>query len=82
MSGIGDIVFHRDVEHEFDGVLYEQSEDYFLIRTQPFEIDTSRWSPVETATVVEHRWWSLDELRDTHDRVFPEGLIEFVESVL
>jgi 8-oxo-dGTP pyrophosphatase MutT (NUDIX family) len=78
----GDIAFHLDIEHEFDGVIYEQSEDYFLIRTQPFDMDTSGWSPIEVATVVEHRWWAIDELRRTDDRVFPEGLVEYLNTLI
>ena len=77
----GPVVHQRTIEFEFDGVRYEQSEDYFLVRTQLFELDRSRWSPIEVATVVEHRWWSLDELRTTQDRVYPEGLLDLLERL-
>lgn len=79
---VGDVVFQREAEFQFQGVIYEQTEDYFLVRTDSADIDTSGWTPTEVATVVEHRWWSIDELRATSDRVFPEELVQFLQTIL
>lgn len=78
----GAVVLQRTVEFEFDGVVYEQSEDYFVVRAEQFALDTSRWSPIEVATVVEHRWWSLEELRTTQEQVYPEGLPELLQRLI
>ena len=78
---LGPVVLERTIEFEFDGVLYEQSEDYYVVRTEPFELDNSRWSPIEVATVVVHRWWTVDELRATGDDVYPKGLIDLLHRV-
>jgi hypothetical protein len=78
---VGPIVFTRAIEHEFDGVCYDQTEVYFLVRAPAFTITTGGWTPVETATVVEHRWWSKDALRSTRDTVFPEALADYLETV-
>lgn len=78
----GAVVLQRTVEFEFDGVVYEQSEDYFVVRAEQFSLDTSRWSPIEVATVVEHRWWSLEELRTTQEQVYPEGLPELLQRLI
>lgn len=75
---LGPIVLERTVEFEFDGVILEQTEDYFVVRTQRFDIDTSRWTSVELATVVEHRWWAIDELRSADAAIYPEDLLAFV----
>lgn len=78
----GAVVLQRTIEFEFDGVVYEQSEDYFVVRAEQFSLDTSRWSPIEVATVVEHRWWSLEELRTTQEQVYPEGLPELLQRLI
>ena len=74
----GAVVMQRAIEFEFDGVIYQQTEDYFLVRTERFELDTSRWTSIEVATVVDHRWWSVEELRTTVDQVYPEGLVDLL----
>ena len=79
---VGAVVFRRTIEFEFDGVLYEQAEDYYLVRTELFELDRSGWSPIEVATVVEHRWWSVDELRRTTETVYPEGLADLLTRIV
>jgi len=78
----GSVVMERSIEFEFDGVIYQQTEDYFLVRTDPFELDNSRWSPIEVATVVEHRWWPVDELRTTREVVYPEGLVDLLDRAM
>lgn len=80
-GSLGSVVLQRSIEFEFDGVVYQQSEDYFVVRTDRFEIDNSRWSAIEVATVVEHRWWTVDELRLTRDQIYPEGLVDLLQRV-
>jgi 8-oxo-dGTP pyrophosphatase MutT (NUDIX family) len=81
-DALGEPVFERELVHEFDGVVYDQSEVYFLVRTEPFDIDTSRWTEVERSTVVEHRWWSRDDLAATTDLVYPDGLVDRLDRLL
>jgi 8-oxo-dGTP pyrophosphatase MutT (NUDIX family) len=78
----GPVVLRRVAEFEFDGMIYEQTEEFFLVRTPVFALDTSGWSPIEVATVVEHRWWTIDELRTTNDLVYPEGLAELLDRLV
>lgn len=77
---VGPVVLERETEFEFGGVVYEQVEDYFLVRTPHFSIDTSKWTPIEVATVVEHRWWTVEELERTEEPVYPEGLLSLLEA--
>ena len=79
-DGMGPVVLERVTEFEFDGVLFEQVEDYFLVRTAPFSVDTSRWTPIEVATVVEHRWWTREELEHTQELIYPEGLLALLDG--
>lgn len=79
VNDLGPIVMQRSIEFEFDGVVYEQTEDYFVVQAERFDVDNSRWSSIEVATVVETRWWSLDELRTTSEQVYPEDLAGLLE---
>jgi 8-oxo-dGTP pyrophosphatase MutT (NUDIX family) len=78
---VGPVVLEREIEHEFDGVIYDQRETYFLVRVDPFVLDTSQWSAIEVATVAEYRWWSREKLRSTTERVFPSGLAELLDRL-
>jgi 8-oxo-dGTP pyrophosphatase MutT (NUDIX family) len=78
---MGPVVMTRSTDFEFDGVVYEQTEDYFVVRSEPFVVDSSRWSAIEVATVEEHRWWSIEDLRETDDAVYPENLLELISRV-
>lgn len=82
VADVGPIVLHLDIEHEFDGVIYDQSEDYFLIRTPAFVLDDNGWTSVERATVEEWRWWTRAELATTTERVFPATISEELDRLL
>jgi 8-oxo-dGTP pyrophosphatase MutT (NUDIX family) len=82
ISDPGPVVFTREFSWEFEGEDYDQTEWFFLVRTTRFEPNSSRWTAMESATMRGHRWWSLAELRDTDETVFPENLASTLESLL
>lgn len=66
-----------------DGVNHHTFVDHFyLLQVQDFELDSSGWTQEEHRDVVEHRWWSLSELRDSGESVSPPGLVDFLTSHL
>jgi 8-oxo-dGTP pyrophosphatase MutT (NUDIX family) len=77
---LGPIVHTDEVEFRFDGVIYEQSQVFFLVRTPAFEVDTSRWNSLEVASIVEHRWWAVADLRATTDQIYPAVLVDLLDS--
>ena len=40
------------------------------------------WTDLEREVMVEHRWWSLEELSRTEATVWPENLREMIETAL
>jgi 8-oxo-dGTP pyrophosphatase MutT (NUDIX family) len=69
-------LWHMHAEFEAGGVLLRQEERYFLIRTGESELrlgDTVREAHA-TEGILAARWWLLDELLTTSERVFPEDL--------
>jgi 8-oxo-dGTP pyrophosphatase MutT (NUDIX family) len=78
----GPVVFTRRFHWTFEGQPFDQEEAYFLVRTSTFAPASDAWTDVEKATVIDHRWWSVDDLRRTHEVVFPERLADLLEELL
>lgn len=66
-----------------DGQNYHTFTDHFyLLQVDDFELDVSGWTQDEVRDVVEHRWWSLAELKESGEWISPPGLVEFLTSHL
>lgn len=81
VDAVGPVQFERDATFEFEGVTYQQHEQYFVVRTERFAPTRDGWTEVERRSVLEHRWWSADELAATADVVYPERLGERLRDV-
>lgn len=79
---LGEPVLHREIAFSFAGTDYAQAEQFFLARVDAYEVDTAGFTPLEVASVVEHRWWRRCDLRDTTDVVYPEGLPDLLDRVV
>jgi 8-oxo-dGTP pyrophosphatase MutT (NUDIX family) len=75
-EALGEIVHERLTVFPFGGRTYRQSEDYFLVRVEGHEVDTSGFSEVENRFVLGHRWWHPEEIRTTDEKVYPEELLD------
>jgi 8-oxo-dGTP pyrophosphatase MutT (NUDIX family) len=71
---LGPHIWDRRHVVSFNGRLSDVREVWFLARVPAFDIDTSGFSKLETATISEHRWWSVEQLRGTTDRLTPTDL--------
>jgi hypothetical protein len=78
----GDVVYKRRFDWDFEGIEYDQEEWYFFVRADHFEPHPAALTEVETATLRGFRWWPIRDLRDTTEKVFPEGLSELLERHL
>ncbi len=56
------------------GVSLAADEEYFLADSGGALIDTSGFTELEVSTVLGHRWWTHQELRDTAEVIFPRQL--------
>lgn len=78
----GPVVMRLRFEWEFEGSRYDQEEAYFLVRTDGFTPSSTGWSDTERATMLDHKWWSTEELRSAIEVVYPEGLADLLESLI
>lgn len=66
-----------------DGINQHSYVDYFFqYRVDHFELDDSNWTDDERRDVLEHRWWSVQELMESGESVGPFGLVEFLQHHL
>ena len=78
VDDLGEAVWVRRARFPFEGSTYDQAEHYFVARVVDAQIDASGWTDLEQRSVVDHRWWSADELRRTQETVYPENLADLL----
>ena len=72
--GIGAEVWQRRVVHTIDAVTWDLRERYFLAPVAAFDPVPAGLTPYEAANILELRWWTLEELSTTSERLVPQGL--------
>jgi 8-oxo-dGTP pyrophosphatase MutT (NUDIX family) len=77
-ADLGAAVHFRVTTFPWGDQLFEQSEDYFVLRVDQHEVDTSGFDEVETAAVIGHHWWSREELAATDERYYPRELLDLL----
>jgi 8-oxo-dGTP pyrophosphatase MutT (NUDIX family) len=76
-------VWHEVAEFPLDDRLYRQTQDFYVVRV-PGEcaVDTSGFDELEVRTVEAHRWWTVAEIREAEEMVYPRCLADLVEGLL
>jgi 8-oxo-dGTP pyrophosphatase MutT (NUDIX family) len=74
----GPILLHREFDFRFNDQSWHADEAYFIVRTTRFDVSTDGWDDVERQSIVQHRWWPLEELLGTQETVHPDGLAELI----
>jgi 8-oxo-dGTP pyrophosphatase MutT (NUDIX family) len=63
-----------------DGERVMADERYFLVRSEDTSLSSDGWTALEVEVMVDHRWWSRDELAQTSDTVWPENLLAIISA--
>jgi 8-oxo-dGTP pyrophosphatase MutT (NUDIX family) len=63
-----------------EGEPVQADERFFLIRVNEPKIDTSRHTATELALMTRHRWFTLDELADWPEAIYPEALAALIQQ--
>ncbi|MFC7244043.1 NUDIX hydrolase [Catellatospora aurea] len=77
---LGPVVHSEIAEFSFDGVAYRQEQDFYLVRVPQWRVDTSGFDEVEQQWVHAHHWWSLPELRETAEVLYPADLVAVLDG--
>lgn len=75
-------IHERVTEFLFDGQSIRQHEVYFYLVAPSFAVNSEEWTELERRSLVDSRWWTLRELRETTDTVFPAELAQLVEGLI
>lgn len=75
-------VHQETAEFSLAGTDYRQDNEFFVARVDAHDVDTSGFSDLETAFMLEHRWWSADDLRSTPETVYPTALPALLERLV
>lgn len=71
---LGAPVWQETLEFTFDSRWYRQEQDFFLTRVPAWDVDTAGFDEVERASIDGHRWWTIEELELTAERIYPGEL--------
>ncbi|WP_298302210.1 NUDIX domain-containing protein [uncultured Erythrobacter sp.] len=63
-----------------EGEPIQADERYFLIRVDKPEIDTGGHTELERKVMTQHRWFTLSELADWPEAIFPDNLVEIIST--
>ncbi|MEX2695841.1 NUDIX hydrolase [Rhizobium mongolense] len=64
-----------------NGEVVWAEERFFGVRTIRNSISDQGWTEDERDVMADHRWWSAEELKQTTEIIFPDGLLELVSHV-
>jgi 8-oxo-dGTP pyrophosphatase MutT (NUDIX family) len=64
-----------------EGEPVQADERFFLLRVAESQIDTSRHTALEQRLMTQHRWFTLEELEDWSEAVFPADLATMIRSL-
>ena len=76
---LGPVVHVREHTFPWDARILHQSERFYLVRVDRHEAVPTIDLAAEGVTEV--RWWTLDELDDTDERIVPSELAQLVRSL-
>ncbi len=79
---LGAEVWHRRHVFTWRGVELDQRERWFLARVARFEPNSEAMTGTEKLDLKECRWWTLQELESTAERLTPRDLATRLRSLL
>ncbi|EPR75584.1 putative mutT-like protein [Leifsonia rubra CMS 76R] len=80
---LGQPVWSHDFVVEWDAADHDTGHaEFYTAVTDAFEPSDALWTDDERVEVLEHRWWTLDELAATADRFEPTELGRVIAAQL
>ncbi len=65
-----------------EGEAVQADERYYILRVPEAKIDISGHTALEQEVMTQHRWFTLAELSDWHEAVFPENLEQIIREAI
>jgi ADP-ribose pyrophosphatase YjhB (NUDIX family) len=77
---LGRQLAQRSQDQTVAGRIVRQVERYFLAHLEPTDADPAR--ATQPDNIRAHRWWTLNELRETSETIYPVGLVDLITRLL
>lgn len=65
-----------------EGEPVQADERFFLVQVAEARIDTAGHTELEQRLMTQHHWFTLDELENWHEAVFPVDLADMIRSAI
>jgi 8-oxo-dGTP pyrophosphatase MutT (NUDIX family) len=83
VSDVGPQAFRREFVLQLpDGERVAADERYFVIAVSDVSVSRDGWTALERETMRDVKWWSVAELEQTADTVWPSDLAMLLQSIL
>ncbi|QYH36242.1 NUDIX hydrolase [Salinibacterium sp. M195] len=83
LSLLGGPVWSHDFDVEWDAADHDTGHAvFYAATTDAFEPSDAQWTDDERVDVLEHRWWTIDELAATTDQFEPAELVSVIRARL
>ncbi|NUP52417.1 MAG: NUDIX domain-containing protein [Catenulispora sp.] len=81
-EALGGVVATTGGSAQFAAQPGRSRDEFFFLRVEAHEVDISGFEDLEASTFLRYRWWPLDELAATAERVVPDGLAALVRDLV
>lgn len=82
LESVSGPVYEQEMDFTFEDVDLHQYEQFFVAHVHEFAITVEGRTDLEKRTMLESRWWSLDELENTTETIYPAVLAKLVRAQL
>ncbi|HEY7226096.1 MAG TPA: NUDIX domain-containing protein [Micromonosporaceae bacterium] len=81
---LGEPLFSDVAEFPYEGLWYRQRQDFYLLRVTAYDVPHDWVAGVggDEHTIDEYRWWSVDDLAATDEKVYPPDLADTLRQIL
>jgi 8-oxo-dGTP pyrophosphatase MutT (NUDIX family) len=80
-QALGDPVAWAEGEVHLGGESGRFRDDFFSLRVDSHDVDMSGFQPGEATVILDHRWWTVPELRAARHPVYPFGLADLLTDL-
>ena len=80
-ADLGEPVHEQHAVFRFASRTFNQHSTFFVLRVDRHDVDTSGFQELEASAILEHRWWSREQLRTTSEIVYPAELADLLDRV-
>ncbi len=78
---IGSAVWYGEHVLQWKGTPTLFKETFFVARIKKGEATDEKWTADERQVIVATKWWRLEELLSTHERILPAALIHLISPL-